>query len=1084
MIPSPRTLAEYKARFPALDHPISTPQTNPTAADEYFASLDRDWNIPRTPVAVCFDPSTPEEIISYVNEHVYNWIPGQRFFTGSRWPGSANNPITLTWSLVPDTVVIPGGNVQGEVTSNSILFARMDALFANQGGRTRWVGLIQQCFDRFAALTGVTYTRITVGGNDWDDGASWGSSGSAGLRGDVRIGSHFLDGSSGVLAYNQFPTNGDMVLDSEENWASSSNNWRFMRNIIQHEHGHGLGIFHVCPITQTKLMEPFLSTSFDGAQHDDIRAVQSLYGDDCEPNNTSGSAFNLGTVNVGAPKTVGPTPSPTVVNGSIVSIVNASDADFYRFTITGPRVASVSVTPVGLNYDSSQQACSGQSGSCCSGNVINSLTMADLNVQIIGTNGSTVLGTAAAQPAGQTETLSGVLLNAAGNYFIRVYPNGAVSQPQAYQFTLTLGQADCNGNGIPDATDIANHTSLDCNLDGIPDECQVAPLCPTCPDCQNDHIPDSCQVPPVCPACPDCNANGVPDSCEPDCNGNGRPDSCDIDLGSSQDCNGDGIPDECQVPPLCPTCADCNGNGVPDDCDLAFGGETDCNHNGILDRCETDPQFCGGSCLADCNDNLLPDSCEVVTTFSSASPFLAPFDSSNPRSNTFFDPPEALGNVSVSITARAQLFQVNQWISVSVNGTPIGSVFLNTGLNCPALGQSESITLTAAQWNGFRTSGGGIVTIQAEASPAVGACDGSFVIVGMSYQTRSNDCNANSVPDTCEITQGSQADCNRNSVPDACEITNGTELDDNSNNIPDSCETPEVVVFFVSPQAEPGKGQTVAEAVTWGHAPVIAAANCSGSQSITLEVWVQINPVGINFLNFGYTDLVSGAFDLAGENNSVKGSSFSLMFTGSPPRRWDASSPVGAAGGSGYVWQGVSFAQGAESGISSQPGRTAPATPDLAPNFWKLGTLTINLPSASSIVGGPDGLFDAFFELAGDWLAGPIQPFASLAFGFDDQGETFPGDVSTQAGRRSSHPDVQIRICTAVPQCNSCAGDVDSNGRVDGNDVAGFVSCMLANPLGSGCPCADFNASGGVDGADMNQFVARMLNDGNLNCHP
>ncbi|MEZ6083097.1 MAG: hypothetical protein R3E58_03865 [Phycisphaerae bacterium] len=32
--------------------------------------------------------------------------------------------------------------------------------------------------------------------------------------------------------------------------------------------------------------------------------------------------------------------------------------------------------------------------------------------------------------------------------------------------------ADCNNNGIEDATDIASETSLDCNNDGIPDECQ------------------------------------------------------------------------------------------------------------------------------------------------------------------------------------------------------------------------------------------------------------------------------------------------------------------------------------------------------------------------------------------------------------------------------------------------------------------------------------------------------------------------------------------------------------------------------------------------------------------------------------
>ena len=36
------------------------------------------------------------------------------------------------------------------------------------------------------------------------------------------------------------------------------------------------------------------------------------------------------------------------------------------------------------------------------------------------------------------------------------------------------GESDCNGNGVPDATDIRNGTSVDCQPDGVPDECQVA----------------------------------------------------------------------------------------------------------------------------------------------------------------------------------------------------------------------------------------------------------------------------------------------------------------------------------------------------------------------------------------------------------------------------------------------------------------------------------------------------------------------------------------------------------------------------------------------------------------------------------
>lgn len=68
---------------------------------------------------------------------------------------------------------------------------------------------------------------------------------------------------------------------------------------------------------------------------------------------------------------------------------------------------------------------------------------------------------------------------------------------------------DCNANGIHDAYDIANASSLDCDVDGIPDECIWADP-------------------------------------EADCDGNGVPDLCDIRDGSQVDQNQNGIPDDCE----------------------------------------------------------------------------------------------------------------------------------------------------------------------------------------------------------------------------------------------------------------------------------------------------------------------------------------------------------------------------------------------------------------------------------------------------------------------------------------------------------------------------------------------------------
>ncbi len=48
-------------------------------------------------------------------------------------------------------------------------------------------------------------------------------------------------------------------------------------------------------------------------------------------------------------------------------------------------------------------------------------------------------------------------------------PHGASSSCVA---TVTVLGSDCNGNGVPDACDIADGGSADCNHDGVPDECQ------------------------------------------------------------------------------------------------------------------------------------------------------------------------------------------------------------------------------------------------------------------------------------------------------------------------------------------------------------------------------------------------------------------------------------------------------------------------------------------------------------------------------------------------------------------------------------------------------------------------------------
>ncbi|MCC6675752.1 MAG: matrixin family metalloprotease [Phycisphaerales bacterium] len=392
------------------------------------------------PLTTCFDAANPPspDVQAAVEQFM---LTTSRYQLGGRWSGVQGSPRALTWSLVPDGLSIGGGI--GEPTAPSVLFSRLDTVFAAQGGRATWINRFQQVFNRWQELSGVTYTRIKVGANDWDDGAAWGSSGAAGLRGDVRISAHNIDGGSGVLAYNQFPGSGgggDMVIDSSESWGSSSNANRFLRNTVAHENGHGLGFNHVCPISNSKLMEPFLATNFDGPQQDDIRAVQRHYGDPNEEDNNPGAATDLGTLVIPSSTVYGNVPAPVAgsvpSNAANLSIDANGEADYFKLNVAGPAIAQVTITPVGSSYVSAPQT----SGCNQTTPVVDALRQANLGVSIYAGDGATLLYDATAAASGSPESIANILVSdsdgGAAFQYIRVYESDSPSQVQSYRMTV------------------------------------------------------------------------------------------------------------------------------------------------------------------------------------------------------------------------------------------------------------------------------------------------------------------------------------------------------------------------------------------------------------------------------------------------------------------------------------------------------------------------------------------------------------------------------------------------------------------------------------------------------------------------
>ncbi len=408
-------------------------------------SADVDSNEVRVaPMIACFAEGTDpryiaaiEALVKAKNDALFG---GMDYFLVGRWSGAAGAPVNIRWSFVPDGLSISSG--AGEPVSNSTLFSVFDAGFSSQGGRATWTNRWTQVFARWAQLTGNTYTRITVGGNDWDDGASWGTGGSAGLRGDVRIAAHPIDGASNILAYNYFPSNGDEVLDTQDisNFASTANQNRFLRDTVMHEHGHGMGLAHSCSNNSKILMNPFIDTSFDGPQQDDIRGMQAFYGDANGIINTPALAKDLGSIGPGvsipSSGVLGATPAPLTgsadANSAVYSVNPSTLADYFKITTTTGLALNVTATPKGSTYQNAGQA---NDGSCPTTGTTNAAAAADLTITVYASNGTTQIAFSNSSPAGSPESMINAILSTPGVYYIKI---GGVSVSGTQAFTLSM----------------------------------------------------------------------------------------------------------------------------------------------------------------------------------------------------------------------------------------------------------------------------------------------------------------------------------------------------------------------------------------------------------------------------------------------------------------------------------------------------------------------------------------------------------------------------------------------------------------------------------------------------------------------
>ena len=351
---------------------------------------------------------------------------GFTFNDGARWSTTATDggglgqgdATTLTWGIVADgTTTQAGCGAAASQSSNLITF--LDGVYNETATgpdvTTRtWFVLFQSVFDEFTSFSGLTFVYEP---NDDGVAIGGGNSGVLGTRPDIRIVGHTIPAP--VIGCNFFPDHGDMALETSRGFFTNrANNSVRLRNTIGHELGHGIGLNHVIPVNQTKLMEPSISASFDGPQEDDILAVNRGYGD----RNETGTGNDTTTT----PTSLGNLVPNSLLSTTQVSIDDVSDIDVFSFTLTGSANVSIDVDPTGTTYQSGPQ-----NGTPTT---FNAEAQNDLAFEVLADDGVTTLASVSAAGLAQTESLVDLNL-ATGDYFLRV--TGAQNTVQMYDVSIS-----------------------------------------------------------------------------------------------------------------------------------------------------------------------------------------------------------------------------------------------------------------------------------------------------------------------------------------------------------------------------------------------------------------------------------------------------------------------------------------------------------------------------------------------------------------------------------------------------------------------------------------------------------------------
>ena len=374
--------------------------------------------------------------------------------TSSNSNASLGDPLTVSWSLVPD------GTVYQNDTTNFIVTLD-DAFGVAAANRTSdftqrpWFAPIQNGLDSFSNKSGLTYRYEPA-----DDGAEFSlvngaenNTGVAGVRGDLRIAGAGFSSAFGGISTVPLPNRSSLTpIDRGHSGILFNTNFRdgaFDTNTLDflttHENMHAVGSQHI-RVNDSNSLSAVTGRggTSEGPQFTDLLTLQRRYGDVFEKNGGNDSFANatlLGALSQDSPLTLGfdagvgtATSSLMVANDEVdfVSIDDDGDTDVFGFTTTGSDDVVIALTPRGPSYTYTNELIDLINGEETIFD-IDASSLSDLSLTVLDSNGN-IVQFADANGLGLGESIT--LSQATGDFFVQI--NGAAEEStQFYALEIT-----------------------------------------------------------------------------------------------------------------------------------------------------------------------------------------------------------------------------------------------------------------------------------------------------------------------------------------------------------------------------------------------------------------------------------------------------------------------------------------------------------------------------------------------------------------------------------------------------------------------------------------------------------------------